>query len=186
MKLLAIDKSGLREKQKMDNANYELKNKDLHLVKADKENFWTLMDLRVSKDQEEFVAPNSVSLAQAYDTRADGKFVQPFGIWDGDTPVGFAMIGHNSEEYEEMAEVYRHSYCLWRFMIDQRYQKRGYGRDALKLLLDYIRTFPDGVESLWSTSWEPGNDVAAKLYHDFGFIENGEKDGDEIVAVLEL
>lgn len=105
----------------MDNANYELKNKDLHLVKADKENFWTLMDLRVSKDQEEFVAPNSVSLAQAYDTRADGKFVQPFGIWDGDTPVGFAMIGHNSEEYEEMAEVYRHSYCLWRFMIDQRY-----------------------------------------------------------------
>ena len=155
----------------MDNANYELKNKDLHLVKADKENFWTLMDLRVSKDQEEFVAPNSVSLAQAYDTRADGKFVQSFGIWDGDTPVGFAMIGHNSEEYEEM---------------DQRYQKRGYGRDALKLLLDYIRTFPDGVESLWSTSWEPGNDVAAKLYHDFGFIENGEKDGDEIVAVLEL
>ena len=170
----------------MDNANYELKNKDLHLVKADKENFWTLMDLRVSKEQEEFVAPNSVSLAQAYDTRADGKFVQPFGIWDGDTPVGFAIIGHNSEEYEEMAEVFRHSYCLWRFMIDQRYQKRGYGRDALKLLLDYIRTFPDGVESLWSTSWEPGNDVAAKLYNDFGFIENGEKDGDEIVAVLEL
>ena len=170
----------------MDNANYEIKNKDLHLVKADRENFWTLMDLRVSKDQEDFVAPNSVSLAQAYDTRADGRFVQPFGIWDGDVPVGFAMIGHNSEEYEDMAEVYRHSYCLWRFMIDQRYQKRGYGRDALKLLLDYIRTFPDGEESLWITSWEPGNDVAAKLYHDFGFKENGEKDGDEIVAVFEL
>ena len=26
----------------MDNKNYELKNKGLHLVKADKENFWTL------------------------------------------------------------------------------------------------------------------------------------------------
>ncbi len=39
---------------------------------------------------------------------------------------------------------------------------------------------------IWSTSWEPDNKVAAKLYHDFGFIENGEKDGDEIVAVLEL
>ena len=25
-----------------------------------------------------------------------------------------------------------------------------------------------------------------KLYHGFGFIENGEKDGDEIVAVLKL
>ena len=169
----------------MDNINYELKNKVLHLVKADKENFWTLLDLRVSKDQQEFVAPNSISLAEAYDTHANGRFVQPFGIWDGDTPVGFAMIGHNSEEYEKMPEAYRH-YCLWRFMIDQRYQKRGYGRDALKLLLDYIRSFPDGKDTLWSTSWEPDNKVAAKLYHDFGFIENGEMDGDEIVAVLKL
>ena len=52
--------------------------------------------------------------------------------------------------------------------------------DAIKL-----RSFPDGEEALWSTSWEPENEVAAKLNHDFGFIENGEKDGDEIVAVLE-
>ena len=149
----------------MDRTNYELKNKGLHLVKADKENFWTLLDLKVAKEQENFVASNAVSLAQAYDTLADGKFVQAFGIWDGETPVGFAMIGHNSEEYEE---------------------KRGYGRDALKLLLDYIRSFPDGKEALWSTSWEPENEVAAKLYHDFGFIENGEMDGNEIVAVLKL
>ena len=58
--------------------------------------------------------------------------------------------------------------------------------DALRLLLDYVLTFPDGEEALWSTSYEPENDVAAKLYHDFGFAENGEKDGDEIVAVLKL
>ena len=169
-----------------NNTNHELKNKGLHLVKADKENFWTLLDLRVAKEQELFVASNAISLAEAYDTRADGKFAQAFGIWDGETPVGFAMIGHNSEEYEEMADVMRHSYCLWRFMIDQRYQRRGYGRDALKLLLDYVHSFPDGEEALWSTSWEPGNDVAAKLYHDFGFMENGEKDGEETVGVLEL
>ena len=169
----------------MDHINHKLKNKGLHLVKADKENFWTLIDLRVAKDQESFVASNAVSLAQAYDTLADGRFVQAFGIWDGDTPVGFAMIGHDSEEYENMPEACRH-YCLWRFMIDQRYQKRGYGRDALTLLLDYIRSFPDGEDTLWSTSREAGNEVAAKLYHDFGFIENGEMDEDEIVAVLEL
>ncbi len=170
----------------MDIANYEIRNKGLHLVKVNTRNFRALMDLRVSKEQENFVASNAISLAQAYDTVAKGKFVQCFGIYDGKTPVGFAMIGHNSEEYEEMAEVYRHSYCLWRFMIDQRYQKRGYGRDALKLLFDYVMSFPDGKEELWSTSYEPENDVAAKLYHDFGFAENGEKDGDEIVAVLKL
>ena len=170
----------------MINKNYEIKNQNLRLVKATRENFWELMDLRVTKEQEDFVASNAISLAQAYDCHADGDFAQAFGIYDGETPVGFAMIGHNSEDYEGMAEVYRHSYCLWRFMIDRRYQKRGYGRDALKLLLDYVRSFPDGAEALWSTSWEPENKVAAKLYHDFGFTENGETDGDEIVAVYPL
>lgn len=29
----------------MDARNYEIKNKNLHLVKADKDNFWPLMDL---------------------------------------------------------------------------------------------------------------------------------------------
>lgn len=170
----------------MEKTSNGIRNKNLRLVKVNTQNFWALMDLRVSKEQENFVASNAVSLAQAYDTAADGRFVQCFGICDGEIPVGFAMIGHDSEEYEEMPEVYRHSYCLWRFMIDQRYQKHGYGRDALKLLLDYVRSFPDGEEALWSTSWEPENKVAAKLYHDFGFAENGEKDGDEIVGVLKL
>lgn len=71
-------------------------------------------------------------------------------------------------------------------MIDRRYQKRGYGRDALRLLLDYVRSFPDGEESFWCTSWEPENEVAAKLYRSFGFEENGETDGDETVAVMRL
>ena len=170
----------------MDISNYEIKNKGLHLVKATKENYWPLMDLRVTKEQENFVAANSVSLAQAYDTRADGKFVQPFGIYDGETPVGFAMIGHHSYEYEGMPEVDKHSYCLWRFMIDQRYQKRGYGRDAMKLLYDYIITFLDGKEDFWSTSYVEGNDIAAKMYRDLGFEPNGEKDEDEIVLVYKL
>ena len=170
----------------IDDTNYELRNKGLHLVKADRENFWEMMKLRVSKEQEDFVASNAVSLAQAYDCHADGKYAQCFGLCDGETLVGFAMIGHDSEDYEDIPEVYAHSYCLWRYMIDRRYQKRGYGRDGLKLLLDYVRSAPDGEESLWSTSYEPENEVAAKLYASFGFVPNGELDGDEIVAVRDL
>ena len=170
----------------MINQNHEIKNKGLHLVKADINNFRPLLDLRVTKKQEDFVASNAVSLAQAYDTRAEGKFAQPFGINDGETPVGFAMLGHKSIDYEGAPEIDKHSYCLWRFMIDCRYQKRGYGRDAMKLLLDYILTFPDGKEDFWSTSFVEGYDIAAKLYKEFGFEENGEKDGDETVAVMKL
>ena len=50
----------------------------------------------------------------------------------------------------------------------------------------WVRTFPDGKETLWSTSYEPENEVAKKLYVSFGFVPNGEMDGDEEVAVLDL
>lgn len=83
-------------------------------------------------------------------------------------------------------EVDKHSYYLWRFMINPRYQKRGYGRDAMKFLLDYILTFPDGKEEFWSTSYVEGNDIAAKLYREFGFEENGEKYEDDTVVVMKL
>ena len=169
---------------------HELKNKAIRLEKVNDENFIDLMDLDVAEQQQDFVASNTVSMAQAYATFASGRFVQCFGIYDGDTAVGFAMIGHRSEEYEGMAEVYRHSYYLWRFMIDKRYQGKGLGRDALKLLLDYVLTFPDGEEDAWSTSYDQENEAAKHLYTSFGFVPNGEKDSSyedaEDVAVFPL
>ena len=169
---------------------FELKNKNVRLEKVNPDNFDDLYDLEVTEPQKNFVASNRYSMAEAYAHVSNGDFVQCFGIYDGETPVGFAMIGHRSEEYKGMAEVYRHSYYLWRFMIDRRYQGKGLGRDALKLLLDYILTFPDGEEDAWSTSYEPENEAAKHLYTSFGFVPNGEKDSDyedaEDVAVFSL
>ena len=50
----------------------------------------------------------------------------------------------------------------------------------------FIRTFPCGKADYCALSYEPENEVAAKLYHSMGFVENGEMDDDEIVAVLKL
>ena len=75
-------------------------------------------------------------------------------------------------------------------MIDKRYQGRGYGRKAMQLALDYMRTFPCGeAENIW-LSYEPENEAAKKLYASFGFIEQpqwykGGK-GEEIPAILKL
>ena len=33
-------------------------------------------------------------------------------------------------------------YCLWRFMVDHRYQKLGYGGRALKQVIEYMRQRP--------------------------------------------
>lgn len=71
-------------------------------------------------------------------------------------------------------------------MIDQRYQRRGYGRQAVKLALDFVRTFPCGAAKYCWVSYEPENEAARSLYRSFGFVETGEKDGEENIAVLEL
>ena len=168
---------------------HELKNKAIRLEKVNDENFIDLMHLDVAEQQQDFVASNTVSMAQAYATLASGRFVQCFGIYDGDTAVGFAMIGHRSEEYKGMAEVYRHSYYLWRFMIDKRYQGRGYGKEAMKLILDYIKSGPcRKAEYAW-ICYDPENTVARRLYASLGFEEVTEAynpEDDEILAVLKL
>lgn len=174
----------------MNMKGYELKNKNLHLEKINADNFLALYDLEVSEEQKQFVASNRFSMAEAYARLSNGQFVQCFGIIDGDTPVGFAMIGHDVEE-EGSPESVNKCYLLWRFMIGQQYQRRGYGRDALHLLLDWVLTFPDGPSERFSTTYEPNNEAAKHLYTSFGFIPTGEKDCDdeedaEDVAVLPL
>ena len=121
----------------------------LRFEKITWDNFEAIMNLRVNKEQRSFVARNKDSLVHAYLAVAqDGKQVFPFGIYLGKKPVGFIMIGYDIGEddgTEPCADWFlRNSYFIWRFMIDRRYQGKGYGREALQLALDFIRTFPAG------------------------------------------
>ena len=163
----------------------------IHLEKIDAKNVWDVIDLKVSRAQKNFVAPNDISLVQAYTALGTGCHAFPFGIYRDKKPVGFLMIGFNEAalyelDEEEPPQAVKNNYSLWRFMIDKRYQNRGYGKEALRLALDFIRTWPCGKARYCELSYEPENTVARDLYHAFGFAENGEKDGDEVVAVLEL
>ena len=71
-------------------------------------------------------------------------------------------------------------------MIDQRYQGKGLGKKALNEIIKYVKTMPLGKGAKLYLSYVPGNDYAEKLYKDAGFVPNGEKDGEEIVLVLDL
>ena len=71
-------------------------------------------------------------------------------------------------------------------MIDKDQQRKGYGREGIQLALDYMRSFPCGKADYCWLSYEPENEVARELYYSAGFVENGEKCGDEIVAVIKL
>ena len=163
----------------------------IHLEKVSIKNLEDIIDLKTAKDQENFVAENVESLAEAYTTIGTDCTAFPFGIYDDDTPVGFLMIGHNEAAMydilgEKPAEALRNGYSIWRFMIDETHQRKGYGKEAMMLALDFIRTWPCGEAEYCEISYEPENSVAREMYHAFGFEENGEMDGDEIVAVLKL
>lgn len=150
-------------------------------------NVWKILKLRVEDSQDDFVASNTQSLVEAYLTLSVGGNVYPFGIYDDDTPVGFLMIGYGVDEtFEDPPRIAYGNYSLWRLMIDRSFQRRGYGRQAILLALDFIRTFPCGPAEYCYLSYEKENETAKRLYHSLGFEENGETDGDEIVAVRKL
>jgi diamine N-acetyltransferase len=153
--------------------------------------------LKVSKHQKNFVASNNNSLAEAYVAITNGGVALPFAICKNKKPIGFLMIGYGLSEDDDLekedplfVEMARKSYCVWRFMIDKRYQGKGYGRKAMELALDYIRTFPCGKADTCWLSYEPENEVAKKLYASFGFIEQPQfykgEEGEEIPAILKL
>ncbi len=161
----------------------------IHLEKVTYKNALDVCGLSVHKSQYPFVADNEESLAEAYlAVTSDTSYAYPFAVYDDDTPVGFLMLGYNEAALEglDAPASLRDNYSLWRLMIDRRYQGKGFGRQAVQLALEFIRTWPHGEAELCVLSYEPENEVAKKLYQSFGFMENGEMDGDEIVAVLKL
>ncbi len=127
--------------------------------------------LDVSEDQKHFVAPNAVSIAQAYfEPKAWFR-----AIYADETPVGFLML------YDETEEPL---YFLWRYMIDVRYQMLGFGRKAMDLLLEYVRTRPGAKEM--TLSCHPGEDGPEPFYRRYGFALTGRMLGDEAEMRIDL
>lgn len=138
----------------------------VELREITKENYEECLSLNVADSQKCFVSSNAHSLAQAW-VYHDTAF--PFAVYADDTMVGFIMLGY----YE--AKGY---YTLWKFMIDEKYQNKGYGRKALKLGIDYlVDRFK--AEEIY-TAYYSTNDIARNLYRSFGFCETGEVVGNEI------
>ena len=76
-------------------------------------------------------------------------------------------------------------YGICRFMIAEEYQGKGYGKEAIKRVIDKIRTFPYGEAHTIYLSFDHENIVAKKLFMSVGFIETGLNDS-EGCALVEL
>ena len=140
----------------------------INLRKITEDNFLDAFRLKLAEGQEEYVSHPIRSLAQAYVYRDQ---CQPFGIYDGDEMVGYVMVIYDYDIPE---------YDIWHMMIDASRQGRGYGSEALRLVLEYIKTKPFGDSNRVTLTCNKDNQVALKVYHKAGFVETGEEDDEEI------
>ena len=135
--------------------------------KIDQNNFNEVISLKVEK----YCASNLYSLEQAK--------IYPheitLAIYNDDIPVGFIMYGKEPRD--------NHEYWIDRFMIDEKYQKNGFGEQALKMIIDTIKQ--DKTHNKIKVSTNPENMVARKLYAKLGFYETGEFQDDEVEMILE-
>ena len=131
----------------------------------------SILNLRVTKEQEQFVASNAVSIAEAHFSE-DAWFR---AIYADETPIGFLMLSDQPDKGE---------YFLWRFMVDVQHQGKGYGSRALELLIDHVKTRPNAKELF--LSHVPGTGSPEGFYRRLGFEHTGEQAGDELVMKLTL
>lgn len=124
-----------------------------------KDNIDDVLSLNVRDDQKNYVSSVSDSLAQAY---VYSETAYPFAVYNDDILVGFIMMGYY--------EVKRY-YTLWKFLIDCRYQNKGYGRQALELGLAFVKEKFNPPDIY--TGVAPGNTVAKRLYESLGFKDTG-------------
>ncbi len=145
----------------------------IKLIPVNERNRDAVLALSVREDQP-FVAPNDVSLRQAEETNAElPGAARPFVICADEKPVGFCMFAFNPED-KDAAE----RYWLWRFMIDQKEQGKGYGQAALREIIRYFRD--NGADRLY-LSTEPENERGLHIYHKAGFRETGLNVGETVL-----
>lgn len=142
------------------------------------ENVRAVLFADVAANQRRFVAPNSVSLAQAY-LAGD---VWHRAIYADDTVVGFVMAERLLED--ELDLPMKGDPDLWRFMVDDRYQGLGFGGRALELTLAELRTW-EGARNIW-LSCVRGAGSPYELYRRFGFQDTGKASEGEVVMRLPL
>ena len=159
----------------------------LKLKKINTNNVAEILKLEVFDNQKSFVATNNSSIIEAYIAITENNDVFTFGIYKDDIPIGFLMIGYDVNSDEEGApKIAKENYNIWRLMIDKKFQGKGFGKKAMNLALEFVNTFSCGTARYCWLSYESENDLARQLYKSVGFVEISEKDGDEIVAILEL
>lgn len=97
----------------------------IELRAISEDNFRECLLLRASVENEDFVDPVTYSLAEAWVYYQDTR---PFAIYSDDTIVGFVSMYVGEDNYQ-----------IINFLIDDAFQRKGYGSKAVKLCIEYLQ-----------------------------------------------
>jgi GNAT superfamily N-acetyltransferase len=148
----------------------------LTLRPVDESNKTELEALRTSPAQERFVSTVADSLLEAIEA-AECRAIA-WGVYDGETPVGFVMIADEVDSSDCIPHF------LWKLLIDERHQRRGYGTATLDLIVEYFRGRPGVTEIRTSAGQGEGSPIP--FYERYGFVDIGEIVDDEVLLRLDL
>ena len=143
----------------------------LRLSELSEENWQEAASLSVKEEQKEFVAPAIGIIARGYVYR--GCRGRVFILEDDGRAVGLALVREFTDEPL--------GYDLQQFMIDRRYQGRGFGSRALDLILNELKE-----ENRWDhveVCVKKKDTEAIRLYEKHGFRDSGYVDEDVPDAV---
>ena len=143
--------------------------KVITLQTVTKENFLDCIDLTVHPEQENFITSNSISIAQS---KIHPEYT-PLSIYNDETMVGFIMYCLDSDDDE---------YWIYRLMIDQNYQGKGFATEALHQVIEIIKDDKTRNQIFLGVPLE--SEPAVHLYEQAGFKFNGQIFGQEHIMVL--
>ena len=127
------------------------------------DNYSQVLNLKITPAQEaaKFVSPVVRSLADAWYYREEG-ITYPKAIYADEDLVGFIMYELDTEEQQVF---------IWRFLIDQRYQGKGYGRQTIEAVLAMAKEQAQITKVV--ADYVDGNEPMKKILLDLGFEETG-------------
>ena len=141
-----------------------------------------VLALRVAPGQERFVSSVADSLAEAAASPHGRPWYRAvFARGESAGPVGFVMVSWNVPP--QPPEVIG-PWFLWKLLIDQRYQGRGYGAAVVRQIAELVRA--EGATELL-TSYVVQDGGPAGFYQRLGFVPTGEVDDHgEVIVRLDL
>jgi diamine N-acetyltransferase len=150
----------------------------LLLREVTQENWRATLGLAVFPEQQRFIADSApiaaIALAKAY-IRPGGLIWVPYAFYADAEMVGFTELAYEPGSVD--------NYWLFHFFIDRHFQGRGYGKEALRLFLQFIRDRHPQCQALQLTV-HPDNAHAQRLYIGVGFQPTGATLSDEPVYQL--